>query len=125
MRFTEHEMTVALTAAAKQVAARGRRSDPEAAWEKLTRYQRFTLLDRLGGQVLPVLVALPDVEVAPGTRPTFTDQQVTEAVSSTLGDVGRLKRSVQLATRVALVKTVLQQVPPRRDPDAVTVPDHL
>ena len=36
-------------------------------------YQRYTMLDSLGTQVLPVLVALPDVDVEPGTRPTFTD----------------------------------------------------
>ncbi|HTW17396.1 MAG TPA: hypothetical protein VMF51_19880 [Nocardioides sp.] len=125
MRFTEREMTEGLTGAAKLVAARGKADKIDEAWEKLSRFQRYQLLDSLGTQVLATLVALPDVEVAVGTRPTFTDAQVTEAVESTLGDVGRLKRKMQVAARVALVKTVLQHVPPRQDPDALIVPDHL
>lgn len=125
MRFTEREMTEGLTGAAKLVAARGKADKADEAWEKLSRFQRYQLLDSLGTQVLATLVALPDVEVAVGTRPTFTDAQVTEAVESTLGDVGRLKRKMQVAARIALVKTVLQHVPPRQDPDALIVPDHL
>ena len=79
MRFTERELTVALEGAAKSVLAvqdktvrKGRRTADDA-WAELTRYQRFQLLDGLGDQLLPVLVSLPDVEVAAGTRPTFTD----------------------------------------------------
>jgi len=125
MRFTEREMTEGLTGAAKLVAARGKPDQADEAWEKLTRFQRYQLLDSLGTQVLATLVALPDVDVAIGTRPTFTDAQVAEAVESTLGDVGRLKRRMQVAARVALVKTVLANVPPRQDPDALIVPDHL
>lgn len=125
MRFTEREMTEGLTGAAKLVAARGKADKIDEAWEKLSRFQRYQLLDSLGTQVLATLVALPDVEVAIGTRPTFTDAQVTEAVESTLGDVGRIKRKMQVAARVALVRTVLQHVPPRQDPDALIVPDHL
>lgn len=125
MRFTEREMTEGLTGAAKLVAARGRADKAEDAWAGLTRYQRWQLLDSLGDQVLAVLVALPDVEVEIGTRPTFTDAQITEAVEGTLADVGRLKRKVQLAARIALVKTVLDHVPPRADPDAIIIPDHL
>jgi hypothetical protein len=125
MRFTEREMTEGLTGAAKLVAARGRADKADETWEKLTRYQRWQLLDSLGDQVLAVLVALPDVEVEIGTRPTFTDAQITEAVEGSLADVGRLQRRVQLAARVALVKTVLQHVPPRADPDAIIIPDHL
>lgn len=125
MRFTEREMTEGLTGAAKLVAARGKADKADETWEGLTRYQRFQLLDGLGSQVLAVLVALPDVEVEIGTRPTFTDAQITEAVEATLGDVGRLKRKMQVAARVALTKTVLQHVPPRADPDALIIPDHL
>lgn len=125
MRFTEREMTEGLTGAAKLVAARGKAEKADEAWEKLSRFQRYQVLDSLGTQVLPTLVALPDVVVEIGTRPTFTDEQVTAAVESTLGDVGRLKRKMQVAARVALVKTVLSHVPPRQDPDALIVPDHL
>ena len=140
MRFTERELTVALEGAAKSVLAvqdktvrKGRRT-PDEAWAALTRYQRFQLLDGLGDQVLPVLVALPDVEVAVGTRPTFTTAQITAAVEERLAgerpgmkglSVQGLKRKVILQARIALVKVALESVPPRQDPDALIVPDHL
>ena len=132
MRFTEHELTAALTGAAKSVLAaqdksvrKGRRSVDEA-WDGLTQFGRFQLLDALGDQLLPVLVGLPDVEVAAGTRPTFTDAQITAAVEERVGDdLGRVRRAVLVKARVALVRVALSHVPPRSDPDALTVPDHL
>ena len=132
MRFTEHELTAALTGAAKSVLAakdrsvrKGRRTVDEA-WDALTRYQRFQLLDGLGDQVLPVLVALPDVDVAVGTRPTYTDEQVAAAVEERL-DPGLkgVRRKVLVKARTALVQVALASVPPRQDPDALVVPDHL
>ncbi len=87
MRFTEHELTRAMEAAAKSVLAvrrSNRRRDVEQVWAGMTRYQRYQLLDSLGDQVLPVLVALPDVEVATGTRPTYTDAQVEQVVRERL-----------------------------------------
>ena len=132
MRFTEHELTAALTGAAKTVLAtqlkdvRKGRADIDTVWNDMDRFQRFKLLDSLGDQLLPVLVALPDVEVEPGTRPTFTDEQIVETVEARLGDEGgRLKRKVLVAARVALVRTALEHVPPRSDPDGLVVPDHL
>ena len=132
MRFTEHELTAALTGAAKSVLAAQRKDvrrgkvSVDKAWEELDRYQRFQLLDGLGDQLLPVLVALPDVDVAPGTTPSFTDEQVTAAVEERLGDdVRGIKRKVLLQGRVALVKIALEHLPPRADPDALIVPDHL
>ena len=133
MRFTEHELTAALTGAAKAVLAaqdkdvRKGRADVDTAWNGLTKFQRFSMLDSLGDQILPVLVALPDVEVAPGSRATYTDQQITETVEAKLGESegGRLRRKVVVATRVALVRTALESLPPRTDPDTLTVPDHL
>jgi hypothetical protein len=132
MRFSEHELTAALQGAAKSVLAAQRKDvrkgkvAVDEAWDAMDRFQRFKLLDAIGGQVLPALVALPDVEVEPGTRPTFTDAQITAAVEERLGDAGgRMRRKVVVATRVTLVKTALASVPPRSDPDALTVPDHL
>ena len=129
MRFTEHEMTRAMEAAAKSVLAlrrANRRRDVDVVWSEMTRYQRYQLLDSLGDQVLPVLVALPDVEVAAGSRPTFTDEQVTAAVQESMAaDGGRLRRAVLLRARVALVQAALAGVPPRQDPDALVVPDDL
>ncbi len=129
MRFTEHELTVAVTAAAKIVAGgkAGRRAKGEAAWESMSRIDRYQVLDAVGSQVLPVMLALPDIEVAPGTRPAFTNEQVSTAVEEALGQtgMGRLRRKVTVASRVALVSTALAQLPVRQDPDALTVPDSL
>ena len=132
MRFTEYELTAALTGAAKAVLAAQRKdvrrgkADIDTVWDELDRYQRFQILDQLGAQLLPALVALPDVEVAPGTRPSYTDREVTGTVEALLDDsVGKLRRAVIVKTRTALVQTALAHLPPRQDPDALIVPDHL
>ena len=132
MRFTEHELTAALHGAAKEMLAAQRRDirkghvDIDTAWDEMDRYQRFRLLDTLGDQILPVLVALPDVEVEAGTRPAFTDEQIAAAVDERLGDAGgRLRRKAVVLARVGLVRVALSHVPPRQDPDALIVPDHL
>ena len=132
MRFTEHELTAALHGAAKSVLAAQRRDirkgrvDLDTVWDEMDRYQRFKLLDTLGDQILPVLVALPDVEVEAGTRPTFTDEQIASAVEQRMDDGGgKLRRKALVAARVALVRIALSHVPPRTDPDALIVPDHL
>jgi len=129
MRFTEHELTTALTGAAKQLLAvqrrdvRKGRADIEAVWAEMDRYQRFRILDALGDQLLPVLVSLPDVEVAPGTRPTFTDEQIDAAVDGSIGEGGgRLRRRAAVAARAALVRSALQQLPVRNDPGAPADP---
>ncbi|WP_328829270.1 hypothetical protein [Nocardioides acrostichi] len=130
MRFTENEMTRALEGAAKAVLGAQREvrksgKDINDFWREMDRYQRYVVLDGLSGQVLPVLTALPDVEVESGTRPTFTDDQIREAVEATLGDVGRMRRAVEQRARIALVQAALAAVPPRADPDALIVPDFL
>jgi hypothetical protein len=132
VRFTEHELTAALTGAAKAVLAaqdkdvRRGRADIDTVWAELDRYQRFVVLDQLGGQILPVLVALPDVVVATGTRASYTDREVSDTVEAVLGDAGgRVRRAVVVKARTALVQSALAHIPPRQDPDALTVPDHL
>ena len=131
MRLTEKEMTAALTGVAKQVVAaqdkgvRKGRVTPDELWESMTRYQRYVVLSGLGDQVLPVLVALPDAEVAIGERPAYSDQQITEAVEAQLGDEGRLRRKMLVTARVALVRIALESIPPKTDPDAFVVPDFL
>ena len=128
MRFTEHELTVAVTAAARTVAGtKGRRrGDADAVWESMSKLDRYHHLEAVGGQVLPVLLALPDVEVVAGTRPAFTDAQVLAAVEETVGDGGgRLRRKVTVAAQATLVKVALAQLPVRQDPDALVFPDSL
>lgn len=129
MRLTEHEMTTALTGAAKSVLAARRRDvrrgavDIDTVWDTMDRYERYRLLDAVGGQVLPVLVALPDAEVAPGARPVYPDRQVGEVVASLVGDEGgRLRRAVTVKARTALVQTALAHLPPRADPEGL-LPD--
>jgi len=132
MRFTEHELTVALTGAAKHLLAlqdrevrRGRRSVDEL-WESMDRYARFTVLDGLSDQVLPALVELPDVEVGHGERISYSDAQIKHAVEERLGDVtGMLKRTATTRIRMELVRAALEAIPPSQDPDALVVPDHL
>lgn len=131
MRLTERELTAALTGAAKSVLAaqdrdvrKGRRSVDEL-WDALDRYQRYVILNGLGDQVLPVLVALPDVEVPVGERPVVPDDQIVATIEEQLGDAGGLRRKAVVAARLALVKAALDAIPPRQDPDAFIVPDHL
>lgn len=132
MRFSEHEMTVALTGAARSVVAarrkdvRARKTTAEEVWTALSPRERFTVLDTLGDQVLPVLAALPDIEVEAGSRPTFTRAQVVAAVEEQVGDEGGwLRRKATVASRVALVSTALAHLPPREDPESPVVPDTL
>lgn len=124
MRFTEHELTVAVTGAAKSVMAskkfRKRGVDIDSEWDALDARQRFKMLDAVGSQVLPVLAALPEVEVAPGTRPSYSTQQIKEVVSGLVGGgSGRLQRLATVKARTALVQTALAHMPPRLDPDAL------
>jgi hypothetical protein len=124
MRFTEHELTMAVTGAAKRVMAakkfRRRGVDVDTAWDAMDRYQRFKLLDSVGSQILPVLVALPDVEVAPGSRPSYSTRQVQAVVAELVGhDLGRFQRLATVKARTALVQTALEHVPPRPDPDVL------
>jgi hypothetical protein len=124
MQFTEYELTAAVTGATKSVLAGKRRRtrgvDVDAEWDAMDRYQRFKLLDAVGSQVLPVLVALPDVDIAAGTRPSYSSQQVQQIVEGLVGDdLGRLQRLVTVKARTALVQTALSHLPPRAGPGAV------
>lgn len=131
MRFTEHELTAALTGAAKSIVAAQRREvrrgkrDIDTVWQEMDRYQRFQVLDSLGGQLLPVLVALPDVDVEAGERAQYTAAQILETVESVVGPGKGVRRVVDVRARAALVKIALGHMPPRSDPDGLIVPDHL
>lgn len=132
MKLTERELTAALEGAAKSVLAaqdkdvrKGRRTADDA-WAALTKYQRYVMLAGLGEQLLGPLVALPDREVAIGERPSASDAEIEAAVQERGGDELRgLRGKVVLKARVALVQLALSQIPPRSDPDALVVPDHL
>ena len=124
MQFTETELTVALTAAAKAtLAAQSRevrkgRVDVEDAWRELGGYGRYQMLESLGTQLLPVLASLPDVPRVHGERPSYTTSQVRAAVSGHVADAGgRMRRQAVVLTRVALVRTALAALPPWVDPE--------
>lgn len=119
MRFTEHELTTAVTAAARMVAAGTKVRRREDHWESMTRMERYRALDAVGSQVLPVLLALPDVEVEPGTRPTFTAAQVRSAVEETVPEGRGLRHRAAVAARTALVQHALSALPVRHDPDGL------
>lgn len=133
MRFTENEMTVALTGLAKDVvtmraAAAGTPiTDIESAWAEMDRHTRYLMLTGLGDQILAVLPALPDIEVEPGTRPTFTLDEAARTVAEVFDAEVTTKsltptteqRDQAIAGRLALVSVALGHLPVRRDPDAL------
>ena len=133
MRLTERELTVALEGAAKSVLAaqdkdvrKGRRTADDA-WAALTKYQRYQMLAGLGDQLLGVLVALPDVDVR-GRDPADVHRRRRSSRRSRSGrgdEAARPAGKVLLKARVALVQLALSHIPPRADPDALVVPDHL
>lgn len=141
MRFTEHEMTVGLAGAAKYLLSMQNRDvrrgklDIEQVWNSLDKFARFQILDGLSEQVLPIMVALPDIEVAGGERVSYSDAQIKETVEAQTGQVvGLLKRSATIRARIELIKAALAALPVRRDPngllnsddlDDFTVPDDL
>ena len=129
MRFSEHELTIAVTTASKSIAAAKvrRRRDAEDAWKSTSKIDRYHLIDGVGSQVLPVLLALPDIEVAAGSRPAFTDAEIKQAVEDVMGEgkVRGMRRKVETAARVALVKLALGALPERQDPEGLVVPDSL
>src|SRR3954471_6709355 len=85
VRFTEAELTVALTAVAKATLTaqskdiRKGRVHVEDVWRDLGGYGRYQLLNSLGDQILPVLVSLPDVPRVHGQRPSYDAAQIRAA----------------------------------------------
>ena len=133
MRFTEHEMTVGLAGAAKFLLSLQNRDvrrgkvDVDELWNSMEKFARFQYLDGLSDQVLPIMVALPDVEVAAGHKVTFTDAQIKATVEEQVGQVvGVLKRAATIKARTELIKAALDALPARQDPDGLlNVPDDL
>jgi hypothetical protein len=124
VQFTEAELTVVLTAAAKATLTaqskeiRKGRVDVEDVWRDLGGYGRYQLLDALGAQYLPVLASLPDVPRVHGERPSYTDAQVRAAVEQHAeDDLGRVRRVAVVVARAALLQTALAQLPVWFDPE--------
>ena len=139
MRFTEHEMTAAITGVSKVVLAAQHPDrehpdfDPEAAWNATPKIERYHLMTPLGEFILPALIALPDIDVPAGTRPDFTTEQVTTAVTETLttemeraGATLPADQQARLVyARTAMVLEALTHLPVRLDPDALLTTDDI
>jgi hypothetical protein len=140
MRFTEHEMTVAVDAVARRLFAATsppwRRGGADAAYDALTMAQRYPRKAAAGEIVLPVLVALPERPTV-DARPEFTQAEYDEAAeagSRELLDHRRpgawdampaRRRRRLVAAAAELTRVGVEAMPIRRDPDALIVPDHL
>lgn len=139
MRLTEHEMTAAITGVSKVVLAVQHPDranddfDVEAVWNATPKLGRYHLMTPLGDFILPALVALPDVEVAAGSRPEFTTDQVTTAVTETLAaEMERAGASLPadqqarlVYARSAMVLEAITHLPVRLDPDALLNADDI
>lgn len=124
VRFTEAELTVAITSVAKAALRaqskdiRKGRVELEDAWRELGGYGRYQLLEPIGSQLLPILVSLPDLPRVHGERPKFSTAQIKDAVEQHVGDEGgRLRRRTVVLARTALLHAVLAELPPWIDPD--------
>lgn len=140
MRFTEHEMTVAVEAAAREVytATRPpwRRGGAAGAFDQLDRGQRYHRLAAAGEIVLPVLVALPERPTV-GAVPLFSAEEYVQAArvgsrevverrgQGAWDSLSTRRRHAAVALAARLARTAVAAMPPRQDPDALVVPDHL
>ncbi len=140
MRFTEHEMTVAVDAVARRLHAATRppwrRGDAATAYDALDRVKKWRLKVTAGEVVLPVLTALPERPTV-GARPEFTAAELSEAAQRAARDVmehrkpgawdalSTKRRSGLVTAAVELTRVAVAGMPVRQDPDALIVPDHL
>ncbi len=140
MRFTEHEMTVAVDAVARElfVATRPpwRRRGATAAYDALDRAQRYHRRAAAGEIVLPALVALPERPTV-GAAPVFSDEEYAEAAAAggrqvrehrspgARDGLSTRRRAADVAVAARLTRLGVAAMPHRADPDALVVPDHL
>ena len=132
MQFSEAELTAAVTGVAKAAFAAGSKDlrkgkvDLEQAWHDLGGHGRYQLLEPIGSQVLPILIALPDVPRVHGERPSYSNSEIKDVVEEQTGDEGgRIRRKAIVLSRIALVQTALAHVPVWKDPAELVVPDSL
>ncbi len=85
MQFTEHEMTVAVDAAARHLfvgrSVPWKRKRATQTWEELPAFEKYRHRAAAGEIVLPTLTALPERAV-PGGRPSFSLEELVSAGSS-------------------------------------------
>lgn len=140
MKFTEHEMTVAVEAVARgsfeSLPGFMRRRLGAATWAELPKMDRYRLLSTASKLVIGGLTALPERPTV-GATPPFTDDEYAEAAESVLRErtdreqpgtwesVSERKRRKQVQAAAQALRLAVQAMPHRQDPDALIVPDHL
>lgn len=140
MRFTEHEMTVAVEAVARQafetLPGFMRRKVGASTWAELPKMDRYRLLSASSRLLIPGLTALPERPTV-GATPGFTDEEYAEAAETALRDrvdrdepgaweaVSERKRRKQAEAAAVTLRVGVEAMPHRQDPDALIVPDHL
>ncbi len=140
MRFTEHEMTVAVEAVARQafesLPGFMRRKVGASTWAELPKMDRYRLLSASSKLLLPGLTALPERPTV-GATPAFTADEYAEAAESALRErtdraepgawegLSERKRRKQVEAAALTLRAGVEAMPHRQDPDALIVPDHL
>ncbi|MDP3968874.1 MAG: hypothetical protein Q8Q02_11385 [Nocardioides sp.] len=128
MRFTEHELTVAVEAVARRLDATTRapwsRKKAAERWDGLSKMQRYERLSAAADLVLPVLAALPERPTV-GSSPAFSAEEYTAAVEQARGSAAGKRERMAVVVLADLARRGVAAMPVRRDPDAFEVPDHL
>ena len=140
MKFTEHELTVAVAAGARQSfdALPGflRRKAGAGSWAELGKMDRYRMLSAASKILIPGLTALPERPTV-GATPSFTDEEYAAAPEEalrTLTDrsepgawdaMSERKPRKQVDAAVVTLRMAVEAMPHRQDPDALIVPDHL
>ena len=124
MQFTEAELTAVLkgvalaTLTAQSKDIRKGRLDVEQVWADLGGYGRYEMLEALSHRVLPVLVALPEVERVHGRPLKVRGSLLRAAVEETTGEEAGtgVRRKAYVVSMAALVGAALAGLPPYVDP---------
>ena len=128
VKFTEHELTVAVEAAARRLDATARtpwsRKKATDRWDGLTKMQRYERLSAAADLVLPVLAALPERPTV-GETPAFSAQEYSAAVEQARGSAEGRRERMAVVVLADLARRAVAAMPVRRDPDAFEVPDDL
>jgi hypothetical protein len=140
MRFTEHEMTVAVAAVARQafetLPGFMRRKVGASTWVELPKMDRYHLLSASSKLLIPGLTALPERPTV-GATPAFSEEEYAEAAETALREradrdepgtwegISERKRRKQVEAAAVTLRIAVESMPHRQDPDALIVPDHL
>ncbi len=125
MQFSESELTSLLQGVAKATLTaqskdiRKGRLDIDQVWQDLGGYGRYEMLEALSHRVLPVLVALPDLERVHGQRLKVRGSVLRTAVEESAGEEAGtgMRRKAYVVSMAALLGAALADLPPYVDPE--------